>query len=92
PALVNLLKIPMKIAIGTSLVIISLNSLIGFFSSLDHMTIEWQFMASITAIAVVGIIIGSQLSKKIDGKKLKPAFGWFILIMGIYIIIKEIFL
>jgi len=92
PALVNLLKIPMKISIGTSLVIISLNSLIGFFSSLNHVTIEWKLLVSITAIAIVGIIIGSQLSKKIEGKKLKPAFGWFILIMGIYIIIKEIFL
>ncbi|PWN62462.1 sulfite exporter TauE/SafE family protein [Chryseobacterium viscerum] len=92
PALVNLLKIPMKIAIGTSLVIISFNSLIGFVSSVDHVKIEWKLLISITAIAVAGIIIGSQLSKKIDGRKLKPAFGWFILIMGIYIITKEIFL
>ncbi|MCJ7935405.1 MAG: sulfite exporter TauE/SafE family protein [Chryseobacterium sp.] len=92
PALVSLLKIPMKMAIGTSLVIISLNSLIGFFSSVSTMNIEWSLLISITAIAVVGIMIGSQLSRKIDGKKLKPAFGWFILIMGIYIITKEIFL
>lgn len=92
PALVNLLKIPMKIAIGTSLVIISFNSLIGFVSSVNHVKIEWKILISITAIAVAGIIIGSQLSKKIDGRKLKPAFGWFILIMGIYIITKEIFL
>lgn len=92
PALVNLLKTPMKVAIGTSLVIISLNSLIGFFSSIHHTTIDWRFLSSISAIAVLGIIIGSYLSKKIDGKKLKPAFGWFILIMGFYIIIKEIFL
>lgn len=92
PALVNLLKTPMKTAIGTSLVIISLNSLIGFFSSMNHVKIEWNLLATITAIAIVGIIIGSQLSKKIDGKKLKPAFGWFILVMGIYIIIKELFL
>ena len=91
PALVNLLKIPMKVAIGTSLVIISLNSLIGFFSSMNHVKIEWNLLATITAIAIIGIIIGSQLSKKIDGKKLKPAFGWFILVMGIYIIIKELF-
>lgn len=91
PALVNLLKTPMKVAIGTSLVIISLNSLIGFFSSMNHVKIEWNLLATITAIAIVGIIIGSQLSKKIDGKKLKPAFGWFILVMGIYIIIKELF-
>lgn len=92
PALVNLLKTPMKIAIGTSLVIISLNSLIGFFASANNLAIDWKLLLTISSIAIVGIIIGSQLSKKIDGKKLKPAFGWFILVMGIYIIIKEIFL
>ncbi|WP_312090222.1 sulfite exporter TauE/SafE family protein [Chryseobacterium sp.] len=92
PALVNLLKTPMKIAIGTSLVIISLNSLIGFFASAKSLAIDWKLLLTISSIAIVGIIIGSQLSKKIDGKKLKPAFGWFILVMGIYIIIKEIFL
>ncbi|WPO89676.1 sulfite exporter TauE/SafE family protein [Chryseobacterium sp. HR92] len=91
PALVNLLKIPMKMAIGTSLVIISINSLIGFFSSVNHVKIEWKLLISIATIAIAGIIIGLQLSKKVDGKKLKPAFGWFILIMGIYIITKEIF-
>ena len=90
PALVNLLKIPMKKAIGTSLVIISLNSLIGFFSSMNAVKIDWKLLTAISSIAVVGIIIGSQLSKKIDGKKLKPAFGWFVLVMGIYIIIKEV--
>lgn len=92
PALVNLLKTPMKVAIGTSLVIISFNSLIGFFSSLNSMKIEWTLLGTISAIAIVGIMIGTQLSKKIDGRKLKPAFGWFILVMGIYIIVKELFL
>jgi len=92
PALVNLLKTPMKVAIGTSLIIISFNSLIGFFASANYVTIEWDLLGKISAIAIVGIIIGSQLSKKIDGKKLKPAFGWFILAMGIYIIVKELFL
>lgn len=89
PALVNLLKIPMKKAIGTSLVIISVNSLTGFLFSLAKFTVEWQFLFTITSIAVLGILIGSYFSMKIDGKKLKPAFGWFILVMGIYIIIKE---
>ncbi|MET3036935.1 sulfite exporter TauE/SafE family protein [Chryseobacterium sp. NRRL B-14859] len=92
PALVNLLKIPIKTAIGTSLVIISFNSLIGFSSSVNNTKINWNLLLSITGIAVTGIIIGSQLSKKMDGKVLKPVFGWFILVMGIYIIIKEIFL
>ncbi|WP_312173985.1 sulfite exporter TauE/SafE family protein [Chryseobacterium sp.] len=91
PALVSLLKTPMKVAIGTSLVIISFNSLIGFFSSMHNVVIDWKFLTIISLIAVIGIVIGSRLSKKIEGKKLKPAFGWFILLMGIYIIIKEIF-
>lgn len=92
PALVNLLKTPMKVAIGTSLVIISFNSLIGFFSSIGPTKLQWDLLITISVIAVLGIMIGTWLSKKIDGKKLKPAFGWFILIMGIYMIIKEIFL
>ncbi|WP_106916437.1 sulfite exporter TauE/SafE family protein [Chryseobacterium aurantiacum] len=91
PALVNLLKIPMKKAIGTSLVIISLNSLIGFASSINHAVIDWKLLMSITFIAVIGIVIGTQLSERIDGKKLKPAFGWFILVMGVYIMTKEIY-
>lgn len=90
PALVNFLKMPMKVAIGTSLVIISINSLIGFFSSVNDLKIDWNFLGSISAIAIVGIFIGTQLSKKINGEKLKPIFGWFILIMGVYIILKEI--
>lgn len=92
PALVNLLKLPMKTAIGTSLFIISVNSLAGFLFSLHQGSIDWKLLLSISGIAIIGILIGSYVSTKIDGKKLKPAFGWFVLIMGIYIIIKETFL
>lgn len=90
PALVNLMKTPMKVAIGTSLVIISLNSLIGYFSSMNNVPINWVFLGTISGISIVGILIGSELSKKMNGKKLKPAFGYFILVMGIYIIMKEV--
>lgn len=89
PALVSLLKTPMKVAIGTSLIIISFNSLIGFFSTMHHTAIDWKLLISISSIAISGIIIGAQLSKRIDGKQLKPAFGWFTLVMGIYILIRE---
>lgn len=89
PALVNLLRLPMKKAIGTSLFIISINALSGFAFSLTKFSIEWNFIITIAAIAIVGILIGSYLSTKISGTKLKPAFGWFILLMGLYIIIKE---
>ena len=89
PALVNLLKLPMKTAVGTSLVIISINSLMGFLFSLSHTSVQWGFLLSIAAIAIIGILIGSYLSTKIRANRLKPAFGWFVLVMGIYIIIKE---
>ena len=90
PALVMLLNLEMKKAIGTSMMIISMNSLLGFLSS-QKTEINWQFLLIFTSIAVIGMLIGILLAKKIDGKKLKPIFGWFVLMMGIYIIIKEIF-
>lgn len=91
PALVILSKLPMKEAVGTSLVIIAAKSLIGFFGEGEATAIDWQFLITISAFAIIGIFIGTALSKKIDGAKLKPAFGWFVLFMGIYILAKELF-
>lgn len=90
PALVNFLKLPMKTAIGTSLVIITINSLTGFLFSLHGTAIDWRFLGIISFFAIVGIFIGMALSKKINGAQLKPAFGWFVLAMGVYIIVKEV--
>lgn len=92
PALVFLLKLPMKKAIGTSLMIIALNSLIGFTGDLGHFSINWLFLFKITGIAIAGIILGGAIGKKIPGEKLKKGFGWFVLLMGIYILVKEMFL
>lgn len=93
PALVGLLKTPMKKAIGTSLLIIAINSAFGFLTSYQHFgEINWIFLISISALAIFGILIGSYLSQNIDGKKLKPAFGWFVLVMGVFVIFKEMFL
>jgi uncharacterized membrane protein YfcA len=89
PAFVILSKLPMKEAIGTSLVIIAAKSLIGFFGEGSETVIDWSLLTKVSAFAIVGIIIGTMLSKKIDGAKLKPAFGWFVLVMGFYIIVKE---
>jgi hypothetical protein len=91
PALVLILKMPMKKAVGTSLLIIALNSLIGFTGDIGHFKIDWNFLTIITLIAVAGIFIGGFLAKKIEGDKLKKAFGWFVLVMGMYILVKEIF-
>lgn len=90
PALVMLLKVPIKAAVGNSLAIIAANSFIGFLSSHNHDAINWTLLFSIAALAIVGIFIGIGLSKKIEGSKLKPAFGWFVLVMGVYIILKEL--
>jgi uncharacterized membrane protein YfcA len=92
PALVLLAKLPMKQAVGTSLMIIAAKSLIGFVGDISgDEVIDWNFLAVFSSIAVVGILLGSWLSKRIPGEKLKPAFGWFVLVMGTYIIIKELF-
>ncbi|MCB9256693.1 MAG: sulfite exporter TauE/SafE family protein [Chitinophagales bacterium] len=92
PALVFFAKLPMKMAVGTSLSIIAINSFFGFMGDLGNYDFDWLLLGSVTALAVLGIFIGTKLSNYIPGKKLKPAFGWFVLLMGIYIIIKELFL
>lgn len=89
PALVNLLRMEIKNAVGTSLLIIALNSLLGFAVSALQINADWIFLFKILTLTTTGVLIGSYLSKNINGSKLKPAFGWFILVMGIYIIIKE---
>jgi uncharacterized membrane protein YfcA len=92
PALVMLAKLPMKKAIGTSLAIVTLNSIIGFLSDFGVHQFNWAFLLIFSTFAIAGIILGSYISKFISGTKLKPAFGWFILAMGAFIIAKEIFL
>ncbi len=90
PALVMLAKLPMKKAVATSLLIIAIKSLIGFIGDVENMDIDWVFLLSFTAFSVVGIILGVWLNKFIEGNKLKKSFGWFVLVMGIYILFKEI--
>jgi len=91
PALVLLSKLPMKQAVGTSLLIIAAKSLIGFTGDLSQYKMDWKLLLTVSAIAIAGIFIGDAISKKIDGNKLKKGFGWFVLVMGIYIIVKELF-
>lgn len=89
PALVFFVGLDMKKAIGTSLLIIALNSLIGFTGDIGQYDIDWKLLGTVTALAIAGIFIGGYIGKAIPGNKLKKGFGWFVLIMGIYIIIKE---
>lgn len=93
PALLFFGNLPMKQAVGTSLLIIAVNALIGFGGDvIAHTSIDFALLFSVSGIAIMGMFIGTALSKKIDGAKLKPIFGWFVLAMGCYIIVKELFL
>jgi uncharacterized membrane protein YfcA len=91
PALVLSARLPMKLAVGTSLAIIALNSLIGFAGDLSAGTsIVWPFLLGFLAFALGGIVLGTYLARFIPGARLKPAFGWFTLAMGSFILIKEL--
>jgi uncharacterized protein len=90
PSLVLFLRLPMKTAVGTSLLIIAINSLFGFLFSLNQFEYNWPLLLSFTVLAITGLFIGSKLAEKISGASLKKGFGWFVLVTGIYIIIKEI--
>lgn len=92
PALVLFSKLPMKQAVGTSLLIIAAKSLFGFMGDLSQYHLDWLLLGSVTILAIAGIFIGNRLSRNIDGNKLKKAFGWFVLAMGVYILVKELYL
>ena len=90
PALVLFSRLPMKTAVGSSLTIMALSSLFGFFTTLSYYTVNWLQLLIFTSIAVAGIFIGAALNDRIPGGSLKKGFGWFILAMGAYILVREI--
>ncbi len=90
PTLTLFLTLPMKKAVGTSLLIIAINSLFGFLFSLKQFDYNWTILVGFTILSIIGIFIGSKFADKISGSSLKKSFGWFVLIMGIYIILKEL--
>lgn len=90
PALMYFTGVSIRKAIGTSLLIIAFNSLFGFAGDMIWgISIDFKILLYVSLFAITGLFIGTYLSKRMDGSKLKPLFGWFILIMGFYIIIKE---
>lgn len=89
PALVILANLPMKQAIGSSLVVITLSSLTGFVGHLGHQEIPWVFLAKFTSFSAIGILIGSYLVRFISQAKLKKGFGVFLIFMGIFILYKN---
>ena len=89
PALVLLGRIPMKEAIGTSLLIITFKSVTGFLGYLNQVNIDWDLMFSFTAAAALGVMSGAYLTRKIHGAKLQTAFGYFLIAIAFFILIKR---
>ncbi len=90
PALIMVVRLPMKKAVGTSLLIITLNSLIGFAGDFGQYPIDWPLLFRISLLAAAGIFLGGFLGRKIDHAPLKKMFGWFVMAMGVYILITEL--
>jgi hypothetical protein len=90
PGLVFLTGLPFKTAAGTSLLIIALNSLIGFMGDVLNYPMDWPFLLAITGLSILGMIMGSRLSKIYQAAHLRKAFGWFVLLTGIYILLREL--
>jgi uncharacterized membrane protein YfcA len=91
PALVVLAGLKMKEAVGTSLIIIAVKSLIGFSGDLQTLpNIDWSFLLSFTVLSIIGMLVGIFLSRKVSSSILKPAFGWFVLVMASMMLIKEL--
>ncbi|GAA2969306.1 sulfite exporter TauE/SafE family protein [Glutamicibacter sp. BW77] len=90
PALVLLAGVQMKHAVGTSLLVISLNSASGLIGHLNFTAVNWLLTLAITAAAVIGSLFGARLTSKIPEQKLRRGFGYFVLAMGIFVLSQEL--
>ncbi|MCY7349853.1 MAG: sulfite exporter TauE/SafE family protein [Cytophagaceae bacterium] len=90
PVLTAFVRLPMKLAVGTSLMIIAINSLIGMLGDLGQHPTDWSFLGKFIALTLLGVLVGTALAKRVEGRYLKPAFGWFTLLMGTGILVKEL--
>ena len=89
PSLILFAKLPMRKAVGTSLFIIAMNSLVGFIGDVQNLEIDWVFLLTFSAISVVGIFIGMYLTKYTNESQLKKIFAYFVLVMAAIILLKE---
>lgn len=90
PALVILLHVPMRVAIGTSLAVIAANSLFGFAISMSSLIIDWTLLLTITLLGVIGLVFGHQVSHRLPENNLKQGFGYFVLAIGCLILLDQI--
>lgn len=92
PALVWLTGLPFKTAVGTSLFIIAINSLLGFLGDVLNYKMEWTFLLSLTGLAILGILVGNRLQKRISADRLRKGFGWLTFVMGFFMLLREVWI
>lgn len=90
PALVFMSGLPMKRAVGTSLMVITMKSFAGFAGYAAHAEVDLRLAGAMIALAVVGALIGSNAAKYVDGDKLKKGFGVFVLMMGVFVLTQQL--
>jgi len=90
PALVLLGKLPMRQAVGTSLLIIAMKSFAGFAGYLSTTSINWQLAAMVTAAAVVGSFFGASFAGRVRQDLLRRGFAWFVVTMAVFILVQEV--
>ncbi|WP_428235076.1 sulfite exporter TauE/SafE family protein [Gracilimonas sp.] len=91
PALVLIGGLSMRVAVGTSLLIITLKSILGFYKYIDVLAMEglemnWELIGVFSLIGIAGSFVGNKISQKVPQKQLKTGFGYFLMVMGAYII------
>jgi uncharacterized membrane protein YfcA len=90
PALVLLVGLPVRTAIGTSLLVIMMSSIAAFAGYLGHVTIDWTIAAVVTAFAVLGSLAGGALAARIPQDALRTGFAWFVVAMGVFVLSRQI--
>ncbi|MER7535667.1 sulfite exporter TauE/SafE family protein [Streptomyces sp. NPDC097704] len=90
PALALLGGLPMGMAVGTSLLVIGMNSFAGLAGHLSGVGIDWGLALTVTAAAVVGSLVGGRLAGRIPQDALRTAFGWFVVVMGVFVLSQQI--
>lgn len=90
PMLVLLAGLPINRAVATSVLIIAVNSFVGFLGDISHTSLNWNFLLPFTGLSIIGIFVGMYLARFIAPERLKKGFGWFVLVVAGYILIKEL--
>lgn len=90
PMLVLLAGLPVHRAVATSVLIIAVNSSVGLLGDLQHTTLDWNFLIPFTGLSIAGIFLGMYLARFVAPEQLKKGFGWFVLVVAAYIVLKEV--